>query len=275
MEIKTREYKTLVLSFNEVRKLLPDEKFEYNLYWDYSDTIDEKTLKECMPKEYDYKKDDWSIDYKEFVNQWRNNIEEVIRDWNISYITEEISRELRELVAKALRKKEVEYDDFDFEFYADELYEINLNVDEVLSKSPIVWNVVRHNNYDGFLEWEVYEDDWAIKEVVKLFPDLVDRNDLERACCDWMYTGSDLKVNYKTSMQEFLEVIESGKKDISYSEAVLHLSINGSGSQAFTLWKWEVEFWKKLKTDCDYWDWSFDWWYGVEETYWCVMNNYF
>lgn len=273
METKTREHKTLVLSCNDVKKLLPDEKFEYNLYWDYRDTIDEKTFKECMPDEDGYKREDWSINYEEFVNDWRNYIEDEIRDWNISYITEEVDRELRELVENALRKKGVEYDDFEFEFYADELYTINLNVDEVLRKSPIVWNVVRHNNYDGFTEWEAEEDGQAIKEFLELNPWLAKKEDLESAVNDWMYTWSDLKVNYKTSMQEFLEALESGKKDISYTEAVLHLSINGSGSPAFTLWKWEVEFWKKMKTDFDYWDWSFDGGYGVEETYWCAFNS--
>lgn len=226
-----------------------------------------------MPDEDGYKREDWSINYEEFVNDWRNYIEDEIRDWNISYITEEVDRELRELVENALRKKGVEYDDFEFEFYADELYTINLNVDEVLRKSPIVWNVVRHNNYDGFTEWEAEEDGQAIKEFLELNPWLAKKEDLESAVNDWMYTWSDLKVNYKTSMQEFLEALESGKKDISYTEAVLHLSINGSGSPAFTLWKWEVEFWKKMKTDFDYWDWSFDGGYGVEETYWCAFNS--
>lgn len=275
MEVKTTEHKTLVLSIGDVKRLLPDEKFEYKLYWNYDDRIDKKTLQECMPDEDNYKREDWTINYEDFVNDWKINIEDLIWEWNISYINEQLSEELNTLVKDKLKEKQVEYDDFEFDFCADELYTIDLWVDEILSKSPIVWNVVWHNNFDGFTEWEKAEDWEAIEQFLRLNKGFATKEQLEDACAEWIYTGSDLKINYKTSMFGFLEQIKAWGKDISWDNAVLHLSINGSGSPDFRIKGGQVEFGKKLESNYDYWDWSFDWHYWVEEVYWQPINNYF
>lgn len=275
MEVKTTEHKTLVLSMEDVKELLPDEKFEYELYWNYDDRIDKKTLQDCMPDEGNYKKEDGSINYEDFVWEWRANIEEKIWDWNISDIIDELYKELANKVEIKLRKEGIEYDDFEFDFMIDELYDIGLWVDEILSKSPIVWNVVWHNNFDGFTEWEKAEDWEAIEQFLRLNKDFATKEQLENACADCIYTGSDLKINYKTSMADFLEQIKAWGKDISWDYAVLHLSINGSGSPEFRIKGGQVEFGKKLESNYDYWDWSFDWHYWVEEVYGGAINNYF
>ena len=50
-----KEHKVLHLSADDVRELLPDEKFEYEMYWSYNDEISDKTFKEQMPDESKYK----------------------------------------------------------------------------------------------------------------------------------------------------------------------------------------------------------------------------
>lgn len=234
----------ITLSADDVKELLPDDKFEYQMYRDYRDEISKDTLKECMPDESKYKNEDGTIEHHNFAQDWRTNIEDKVWMWNIDWITEDIDRDLREKVGAVLKKKWIEYDELELDFYPDDLYSIDLDLDYVLGRSRIDWNVVWHNNYDWFTEWEVYEDDLAIKQIVKLFPDLVDKNDLERACVDWMYTGSDLKVSFRHSMKDFLDIIDRWIIDLSWATAVLHLGINGSWSSDFTLGKWEVEFGK-------------------------------
>jgi len=263
----------VTLSADDVRELLPDDKFEYQMYRDYRDEISKDTLKECMPDESKYKNEDGFIEHHNFAQDWRTNLEDQVWEWNIDWITQQIESELREKVKEALEKKWIEYDELEFDFYPDDLYSIDLDLDYILGRSRINWNVVWHNNFDGFNENEVYEDDWAIKQIVKLFPDLVDKNDLERACCDWMYTGSDLKVSFKHSMKDFLDILDRWFIDLSWTTAVLHLGINGSWSSDFTLGKWEVEFGKTYDSKYDYWDWELDWKYWIVDVYGWVFNN--
>jgi len=271
----TYKKQRLTLSVDDVKELLPDDKFEYQMYRDYRDEIDKDTLKECMPDESKYKDENWMVNYHNFATDWRTNLEDNIREWNVDYITQQIDSELQEKVKEALKKKWVEYDELEFDFYPDDLYSIDLDLDYVLGRSRIDWNVVRHNNFDGFTEWEVYEDEWAIKQIVTLFPDLVDKNDLERACCDWMYTGSDLKVSFRHSMKDFLDIIDKWFIDLSWATAVLHLWINGSWSSDFTLWKWTVEFGKTYDSKYDYWDWELDGHYWIVDVYgWVLNDNY-
>lgn len=263
----------VTLSADDVKELLPDDKFEYQMYRDYRDEISKDTLKECMPDESKYKNEDGFIEHHNFAQDWRTNLENQIWEWNIDWITQQIDNELREKVEAALKKKWIEFDELDLDFYPDDLYSIDLDLDYILGRSRIDWNVVWHNNFDGFNENEVYEDDGAIKQIVKLFPDLVDKNDLERACCDWMYTGSDLKVSFRHSMKDFLDIIDKWFIDLSWTTAVLHLGINGSWSSDFTLGKWEVEFGKTYGSKYDYWDWQLDWKYGIVDVYGSVFNN--
>ena len=263
----------VTLSVDDVKELLPDDKFEYQMYRDYRDEISKDTLVECMPDESKYKNEDGFIEHHNFAQDWRTNLEDKIREWNIDWITQQIENELREKVEAALKKKWIEFDELDLDFYPDDLYSIDLDLDYILGRSRIDWNVVWHNNFDGFQEWEVYEDDWAIKQIVKLFPDLVDKNDLERACVDWMYTGSDLKVSFRHSMKDFLDIIDKWFIDLSWTTAVLHLGINGSWSSDFILGKWEVEFGKTYDSKYDYWDWELDGKYGIVDVYGSVFNN--
>lgn len=271
-EITTTKIR-LTLSPDDVYELLPKEEFKYVMYYSYDDEITQRTLSECMPDESKYKNEDGTIEHHNFAQDWRTNLEDKVWEWNIDWITMQIENELRDKVEKALEKKWIEFDELDLDFYPDDLYSIDLDLDYILGRSRVDWNVVWRSNFDGFSEGETYEDDWAIKQIVKLFPDLVNKYDLERACRDWMYTGSDLKVNYKSSMLDFLNIIESGKMDISWASAVLHLSINGSWSPEFTLWKWVVEFGRTYWTKFDWRDWWLDWHhYWVHETYWWAIN---
>lgn len=263
----------VTLSVDDVKKLLPDDEFKYEMYRDYRDEIPKDTFSECMPDESKYKNEDGTINHHNFVQDWRNNLEDKIREWNIDWITYNIENELRKKVEWALKKKWIEFDELDLDFYPDDLYSIDLDLDYILGRSIIDWNVVWHNNFDGFTEWEVYEDDWAIKQIVKLFPDLVDKNDLERACVDWMYTGSDLKVSFRHSMKDFLDILDKGTIDLSWTMAVLHLGINGSWSPDFILGKWEVKFGKTYDSKYDYWDWELDGHYGIVDVYGWVFNN--
>lgn len=273
MKTEMKEHKVLHLSADDVRELLPDDKFEYEMYRDYRDEIQEDTLKKCMPEEKDYKREDWTINYENFIYDWKTNLEDLVREWNIDYITEYINTELTDNVKKALKDKGVLYDELEFDFYPDDLYSINLNMDEIFRKSTVVWNVVWYNNYDGFTEWEKEEDWTAIAQFLRLNPWLSTKEDLESACSDCMYTGSDLKVNIKSSVEDFFDIIKSGKIDLWGMDAVLHLSINGSWSPDFKLKEWVVEFWKKLESDFDYWDWWRDWHYWIREVYGCTINK--
>ena len=263
----------LTLSVDDVKELLPNEKFEYKMYWNYDDEISDKTLKECMPEEKNYKSEDWTIDYESFINDWKANIEDTIWDLNISYITDDINNEMDDKVRKALKDKGIEYDYLEYDFYPDDLYSINLNLEEILKRSKIVWNVVRHNNFDWFTEEEKYEDWGAIEQFLRLNPWLSTKEDLENACSEWIYSGSDLKVNFKSSMLDFLDTIKRWEIDLWGTDAVLHLSINGSWSPDFKLKEWVVKFGKKLESDFDYWDWWFDWHYWIREVYGCTMNE--
>ena len=96
---------------------------------------------------------------------------------------------------------------------------------------------------------------------------------MERACVDWMYTGSDLKVSFRHSMKDFLDIIDKWFIDLSWTTAVLHLGINGSWSSDFILGKWEVEFGKTYDSKYDYWDWELDGKYGIVDVYGSVFNN--
>lgn len=273
MKTETLNTIKLILSVEDVKKLLPDEKFEYTMFWDYRDEIDVKTLEECMPNGSDYKNEDWVINYWAFAQNWKVNLEDKIWDWNIDYITDEINRDLTDKVQRALRYENFDYDELEFDFYPDELYSVDLDMDYILSRSRINWNVVWYNNFDWFTENETYEDDLAIKQIVDLFPDLVDKNDLERACADWMYTGSDLKVSFKSSMLDFLKAIESWEKDLTNTKAILHLWINWSWSPEFTLGKWVAHFSKQYWTTFDRRDWEIDWHYWIVDVYGWVFND--
>lgn len=271
-EITTTKIR-LTLSPDDVYELLPDEEFKYVMYYNYDDEITQRTLSECMPEEHYYKDKDWKINYKQFAYAWKMAIEDMVRDWNINEITDFIHKELTDRVAEALSKKWVEYDVFEFDFYPDEIYSIDLDIDYILKRSKVYWNVIWFNNFDGFTEWETFDDDLAIKQFIALFPTIATQQQLELACNDWMYTGSDLKVNYKSNMLDFLNVIAEWKMDIGWASAVLHLSINGSWSPEFTLWEWVVEFGKTYWTQFDRRDWRLDWHhYWVHETYWWAIN---
>lgn len=273
MKIEEQVKKHLVLSSKDIDELLPWEDFKYDMFWNYDDEISEKTFKECMPDIDKFKNEDWTINYPAFADEWKINIEDKIWDWNWDYIREQIEYDLNDRVKNALKEKGIIYDSLEFDFYPDEIYSINLDLDYILSRSRIDWNVVWHSNYDWFTEWETEEDWEAIAQFLKLNPWISTKEDLESAVNDCMYTGSDLKVSYRHSMKDFLDIIWSWEKDISWDMAVLHLSINWSWSPAFQLWKWVVKFDKKLDSDFDYWTWDFDWHYWIVEVYWQVMND--
>ena len=95
----------LTLSIDDVKELLPDDKFEYTMFWGYDDEICKGTLKECMPDESKYKNEDGFIEHHNFAQDWRTNLEDKIWEWNIDWITDEIDRSLREKVEEALEKK--------------------------------------------------------------------------------------------------------------------------------------------------------------------------
>ncbi len=268
-----KEKKVLHLNADDVKELLPDDKFQYEMYWSYNDEIQEDTLKKCMPEESKYKREDWTINYEDFIFDWKTNLEDLVREWNIDYISDYINTELTNNVKIALKDKGIVYDEMEFDFYPDDLYSINLNMDEIFRRSTVVWNVVWYNNYDGFTENEKAEDWEAIAQFLRLNPWLSTKEDLESACSDCMYTWSDLKVNIKSSVEDFFNIIQSGKIDLWGMDAVLHLSINGSWSPDFKLKEWVVEFWKKLESDFDYRDWWRDWHYWIREVYGCSMNE--
>lgn len=273
MKTEIIEKKKLTLSVKDVEELLPGEKFEYKMYWDYSDEIDQSMLEKHMPDIEKYKTENW-YDYASFVNDWKINLEDDIWDMNIDWITEEIDKELTEEVEKKLKEKWIKYDYLEFDFYPDEIYSIDLDLDYILKRSKVVWNVIRCNNYDGFWEGETYEDWEGLKELVDLYPELVKKEDLEKAVNDGMYTWSDLKVNFRHSMEDFFDILATWRVDLSGCTAVLHLWMNGSGSTEFELWKWCVELWKQAwSTEYDRWDWWFDWKYWIHDVYGCIMND--
>lgn len=276
MEKTIIEKSKLILSVEDVKKLLPDEDFKYTMYWDYRDEIDQDMLEKCLPDLQNsiYKNEDWTYNYPMIVWEWKMNIENEIRERNIDMIIDEINRELHEKVQEKLKEQWVEYDYLEFDFYPDDLYSIDLDLDYVLKRSKVVRNVVRRNNYDWFYEGETYEDWEGLKELVDLYPELVTKEQLEYAVNDCMYTWSDLKINFRHNMKDFLDIIESWWLDISWCTAVLHLWINWSWSSDFELWKWKIEFDKQVwKTQYDRRDRQFDWRYWIQDVYWCIMND--
>lgn len=286
MKTEIIEKKNLILSIEDIKKLLPDEDFKYTMYRNYDDEIDQDTLIKAMPDfdfkmknqdwtdYYYYKNDDWSYNYPMIVWERKNNLENTIRERNIDYITDGIDRELREKVKEKLKEKGIEYDYFEFDFYPDDLYSIDLDLDYILKRSRVYRNVIRKNNYDWFYEGETYEDWEGLKELVDLYPELVTKEQLETAVNDGMYTWSDLKVNFCHNMKDFFDILESWWIDLTGCTAVLHLSINWSWSSDFELWKWRIEFDKQVwKTQYDRRDRWFDWRYWVRDVYGCTMNN--
>ena len=87
-------------------------------------------------------------------------LENQIRERNRDSMTDDMNRELRENLEKALKEKGIMYDNFEFDedVYMDELFDIDLDLDYILKRSYINRNVVWCNNYDGFMENEKYED---------------------------------------------------------------------------------------------------------------------
>lgn len=134
----TYKKQRLTLSVDDVKELLPDEKFHYEMYRDYRDEIDKDTFKECMPDRSKYKNEDGTIEHHNFAQDWRNNLEDKVREWNIDYITEDIDRDLTEKVKDALKKKWIEYDELELDFYPDDLYSIDLELDDVLDRKSVV-----------------------------------------------------------------------------------------------------------------------------------------
>ena len=104
-ETITYSQEKVTLSIDDVKELLPDDTFEYQMYRDYSDVISKDMFKDYMPNEKDYKNEDGIINYHNFVQDWRMNLEERIWELNIDWITDELDRELRNKVKEALKKK--------------------------------------------------------------------------------------------------------------------------------------------------------------------------
>lgn len=278
MKTTTIEKKHLIIEADDIKTRFPDHNFEYEQYRDYRDTIDEKTLKDCMPDESKYKKDWWLIDYKQFVDDRKCNIEEKIFEWNWPTIYDSIDEDLRLMVKNKLKELNIVYDSFEFDFYADDFYSIDLDLDYILGRSPIVRNLIRFNNYDWFDENETYKDWQALKEFVSLnkkaFWLKVDIKSLEDACKECIYTWSDLKYNIKTSISNFFDTLWKWEVDVWCYNAVLHLSTNGSWSPEFRPCDWIIKIGKPLKTQFDRRDRNLDdAWYSVQETYWWSINE--
>lgn len=268
------EKERITLTVDDVKELLPNAKFNYELYRDYRDEIDIDTLKKCMPDIDNYKKEG-KINYADFVNDWRLWLEDLIWERNIDWITNQIDDELRENIGRALEEKNIDYDELNLDFYAGDLYSIDLQLDYILNRSYVKWNLVWHNNCDGFLEGETKVDGNAIEQFLRLFPWAVKEEDLENACNE-IYDGSDLKLNFKSTMKDFLDMLESWKA-MAYWDAVLHLGVNGSWSDIFRCDAWEVKLDTPYESSFDYWTWEFDWHYGIESVYWPVgwaFNTY-
>jgi len=279
MESYEKKLKILSLSMDDIVKMFPEHDFKWEMYWDYRDIMDQKTFEKCMPELSSYKNENGSYRYDEFVSDWECSIEEQIWDWNWSYVVDSIHSELREMVEEKLKEDGIEFDDFEFDFCLDELYEIDWGVKELLERSKVIWNLCRFNNFDGFTEWETEEDWQAIAQFLKLYPNACGdrektKKELEHAVNECMYTGSDLKLNFKSSMWDFLRMLETGKANACGS-AVLHLGVNGSGSTEFDINCWEVELDKQVgDTVYDHWTWQMDWHYWVSDVYGGALNEY-
>lgn len=277
MKTEILEKKHVIVEIDDIKRRFPDKDFSFEVFYSYDDEIPERTIRECMPDESKYKK--YGVtDFENFVNDWYFSVENRIMEYNREYVSESIDSELRELVKEKLKKEWIEYDSFDFDFYTDELYSIDYNVDWLLSRSFITRNILRLNNYDWFSENETYKDWNALKEFIDLNTKewlKINKDELEKATHEGIYEGSDLKFNIKSNVKQFFDTLKTWKINISWLKAVLHLSINGSWSPEFELWEWEVTLWKTLKTVYDRWDWNIDnVWYSVTDTYWCSINDF-
>lgn len=147
MKTEIIEKKNLILSVDDINELLPGEDFKYTMYRNYDDEIDQKTLQDAMPDIEKYKTED-GYNYSSFVQDRKAFLEDNIRERNIDWIIDEIDRELKEKVKEKLKEKGIEYDYFDFDFYPDEIYSIDLDLDYILKRSRVYRNVIRKNNYD-------------------------------------------------------------------------------------------------------------------------------
>jgi hypothetical protein len=129
MESYEKKLKILSLSANDIAEMFPEHDFKWTMYWDYNDTMSQKTFEKCMPDLSEYKDENGNYRYQEFVSDWECNIEEQIWDWNWDYVADSIRSELREMVEKKLKEDGVKFDDFEFDFCPDELYDIDWDLE--------------------------------------------------------------------------------------------------------------------------------------------------
>ena len=276
MKTRVDEKKILILDQNDIVELLPDFDFKYTLYRDYRDEMSQDTFRKCMPDLEHFKDENGKYKWWEFVAVRECELENQIRERNRDSMTDDMNRELRENLEKALKEKGIMYDNFEFDedVYMDELFDIDLDLDYILKRSYVNRNVVWCNNYDGFMENEKYEDWQALKEFVDLYPNSITKEELEKMCAEWIYDGSDLKISYKDNMRAFLDIIANGWIEIWYANAVLHLGVNGSGSPDFEIRDLSIKFDEQVwKTPFDSWTWQFDWHYWIVDVYGQVMND--
>lgn len=291
MELTDKTVKVLKVQTSDIVNALKNsgEKLEWDMYWDYSDEINEKTFIECFigdkyEKSYYDLRDKEHYTPKELADEIRTRLSDRIWDWNIEFISDDVRNRSLEIFKDYLRKEkeekgliyqEIDYDDVD-RCEIEECRNINLDMDYILGRSYVVWNLEWFSNYDGIDENEKYEDGQCIKDLVDNFK-RIDKEKLEQAAAEWIYSGSDLKYNYKSSMLDLLKIIEKWGME-PRGDAVLHQWFNGSGSQEFEM-PWEfVEFSKTPEWLCkgiDMWDIVLDKnnQYWVAETFGCIINK--
>lgn len=287
MELTDKTIKVLNLSTDDFIERLKSsgDDLKYQIYWDYRDEIDEKTFIDCFfgwqyEKSYYELRDKEGYTPQQLHDEILNRLENLIWDWNIDSIYDEIYARSREIVLDSVKKEckekgisynEINYDDVDW-CEIQWLWDIDLDMSYILKRSYVHWNLEWFSNYDGIFEWEKYEDGQCIKDLIDNFPRMKEYQwVLEKNACE-IYSGSSLKFPRKMNMWDFLEVIENGWFEAS-GTAVLHQDFNGSGSPDFEITWWFVEFGKTpewLAKGIDCWDIALDKRsnYGVCSTYW-------
>lgn len=262
MKKETIENVVLILSADDVKELLPNEDFNWEMFWDYRDEIDINTLRECIPEEKKYKTASGKIEFNNFIEDWKINIEDKIIEWNWDYMLEDLENELKNKIKCALIEKKIEHDSFEFDFYVDDLYSINWNLNYILKRSSVNWNI-----YNKSYEFNNEEWYWDLDDFIKNFGSIMDRERMIKICEDAFY-GGYFTLSYKSSIDEFFNIISTWKINTYWDRAIIFDSVYWSGGideecnpYIINLWEWG-------------WDWYIDCkWYTVRDVYWDIINR--
>lgn len=264
MEITEKKVPIIKLSTEDLIEVAKNNQIKYEVYWSYDDRLEKSTIWDLVDRAWKYADKEWKT-FQEmnesFVDNFYGEIEEQIRERNERQIHDAREEQILDIVKKQYKDKlaewyELDYDDVE-RMDVFEYCEYDSDIDTLLNRSYVSWNIVRNSNYDWF-SWLEWEENEGYKQFMRLFPWRVDWDELLVKMQE-AYSWDRLTISFCSTVKEMLDVIENWKFDLTWKKAVLHWWTFGSGSSEFVMKWWEIELWK-IYEDCKYnrRDWELD-----------------